>query len=100
MECKVGVYLGVNNFLNIGLEQEYREYFIDGFYVVFVFDNLLVMMYVYFDYFEFDNLWELVDNFYVCSLIKYDKIGIEFILIWNWNSNNKLLLGVAVEYQS
>ncbi|RLP54591.1 MAG: TonB-dependent receptor [Ketobacter sp.] len=99
-ERKAGAYLGANNFLNTGSEQEYREYFIDGSYVAPVSDNLSVMTHVYFDHFEFDNLWELADNFYARSPIKHDKTGIESTLTWNWNSNNKLLLGAAAEHQS
>ncbi|UZE96037.1 TonB-dependent receptor plug domain-containing protein [Alkalimarinus alittae] len=108
-----GSYLGANNVLNDGTEQEYVDYFFELGYRRALSSQLTFISKLYFDHFQFDNLWEIVpkgytdtsgftypDGLFLRSPIKHDKTGVDAQLEFQLNSQHKLLGGVTAEHQS
>ncbi|MCP5019098.1 MAG: TonB-dependent receptor [Ketobacter sp.] len=114
VQRKAGGYLGANYVLNDGSEQDYTEYFIEGIYHYDINSDALVSTKLYFDHFEFDNLWDIypegyldpvfnvvyTEGLYLRSPIKHDKTGMEVQLTWSWHEEHKLVSGVAFEHQA
>jgi outer membrane cobalamin receptor len=101
VQRKAGDYLGAFSLLNAGSKQEYQEYFLEGSYQYAFDSQTQLMAKLYFDHFQFDNLWEFTPagNF-VRSPVEHDKLGGEAQVAWDSSDNNKLLVGVALEHQS
>ena len=109
---KAGGFLGANNVLNDGSEQEYVEYFIEGTHEYKFGANAFLTSKLYFDHFEFDNLWDILpagffdgvnsypEGLFLRSPIKHDKTGVELQVTWNWLQSHKLVSGVMFEHQA
>ncbi|RLU02074.1 MAG: TonB-dependent receptor [Ketobacter sp.] len=109
---EAGGYLGANNVLNEGSEQEYKEYFLEGSHYFEFGSGAFLTSKLYFDHFEFDNLWQIFpagffdgvltypEGLYLRSPIQHDKTGLELQVTWNWLDRHKLVSGVAFEHQA
>ncbi len=108
-----GPYLSANNVLNDDSEQEYIDYFIELGYQRDLTHQLTLTSKVYFDHFEFDNLWEIFPENYtdgagfnypeglmLRSPIKHDKTGLDVQFEYHLNNQHKLLAGGMAEHQS
>jgi iron complex outermembrane receptor protein len=113
LQRKSGPYLGANNVLNDDSEQDYVEYFGELSYQRALSNQLALTGTIYFDHFQFDNLWEIfpenytdannftyTDGLLLRSPIKHDKTGGELQLEYQINANHKLLTGIMAEHQS
>ncbi|WP_290582694.1 TonB-dependent receptor plug domain-containing protein [Ketobacter sp.] len=112
VQREAGGYLGANNVLNDGSEQEYREYFLEGAHHYDINPKAFLTTKLYFDHFEFDNLWDVFppgfddgsttypEGLFLRSPIQHDKTGIELQLTWNWLNGHKLVSGVMFEHQA
>jgi iron complex outermembrane receptor protein len=113
LQRKSGPYLGANNVLNDDSEQDYVEYFGELTYQRSLSNQLSMSAKVYFDHFQFDNLWEIFpenfidpdgntypDGLLLRSPIEHDKTGGELQLEYQINSDHKLLTGLMTEHQS
>lgn len=109
---EAGGYLGANNVLNNGSEQDYQEYFLEASHNFEFGTDAFLTSKLYFDHFEFDNLWEILptgfsdgvntfpEGLYLRSPIKHDKTGLELQVTWSWLDRHKLAAGVAFEHQA
>jgi outer membrane cobalamin receptor len=108
-----GPFLGANNVLNDDSEQEYIDYFVEFAYQRALSNQLTFSSKLYFDHFQFDNLWEIFpenftdgdgnnypDGLLVRSPVEHDKTGLELQLEYRLNAQHKLLSGIMVEHQS
>ncbi len=114
---QVGAYLGANNVLNDDSRQEYVDYFIEGSHSSRLFEDGQLSTTIYFDHFEFDNLWEIFpegysyvdpllgpvtfpDGLITRSPINHDKSGFEVQYTWYGLEQHKLVSGFAFEHQT
>ena len=113
VQRKSGPYLGANNVLNDDSEQEYIDYFVEFGYQRALSNRVTFSSQLYFDHFQFDNLWEIFpenytdnngftypDGLLLRSPIKHDKTGIELQLEYQLSADHKLLTGIMAEHQS
>tara|TARA_R110001592_G_scaffold341482_2_gene630640 strand:- start:7917 stop:9956 length:2040 start_codon:yes stop_codon:yes gene_type:complete len=96
-----GPFLGAINVLNDESKQEYIDYFFELGYQRLLSNQLTFSSKLYFDHFQFDNLWEFnPDGFFVRSPVEHDKTGAELQLEYRFNDNHKFLGGIMAEHQS
>jgi iron complex outermembrane receptor protein len=96
-----GPFLGATNELNDESKQDYTDYFIELGYQTPLSNQLNFSSKLYFDHFQFDNLWEFIpDGFFVRSPVEHDKTGAELQLEYRFNDNHKFLGGIMAEHQS
>jgi outer membrane cobalamin receptor len=96
-----GPFLGATNELNDESKQDYTDYFIELGYQTHLSNQLNFSSKLYFDHFQFDNLWEFIpDGFFVRSPVEHDKTGAELQLEYRFNDNHKFLGGIMAEHQS
>lgn len=110
LEREASGYMGATSVLNTGSEQDYREYFIEGAYNLELNEAASVVTKLYFDHFQFDNLWDVLPpgvdtvNFpsglFMRSPVKHDRTGGEVQLTWNWQNTHKVVAGAALEHQA
>lgn len=113
VQRKAGGYLGANYVLNQGSEQDYTEYFVEGAYHYSFNADATLTAKLYFDHFEFDNLWDVYpegftdsnlitypDGLFLRSPIRHDKTGTDIQLTWRWTPQHKLVTGAAFEHQA
>ena len=113
LQRKSGPYLSANNVLNDDSEQEYIEYFVEAGYQRALSSQLGFSAKLYFDHFQFDNLWEIFpegftdgngftypEGLLLRSPIEHDKTGAEVQFDYQLNSQHKLLSGLMAEHQS
>ncbi len=113
LQRQSGPYLGANNVLNDDSVQEYIDYFVEFGYQRALSNQLTFSTKLYFDHFQFDNLWEIFtenftdgggfnypDGLLLRSPIEQDKTGIELQLEYQVNEQHKLLVGMMAEHQS
>ena len=94
-------YLGANNTLNDDSKQEYIDYFFEFGYQRALTNQLSFSSKLYFDHFQFDNLWEIYpDSLFLRSPVKHDKTGMDLQLEYQINKQHKLLTGIMTEHQS
>jgi iron complex outermembrane receptor protein len=103
-----GSFVGVANALNDESEQAYIDYFLEFAYVRPISQDINVSAKVYFDYFEFDNYWEIFpegfggvfpDGYLARSPATNERVGGDLFVEYNLHNQHKLLAGVTLEHQ-
>ncbi len=107
-----GPYLSANNVLNDDSQQEYIEYFLEIGHLLALSSQLELSTQLYFDHFQFDNLWEIFpegytdpsgttypDGLLLRSPAENEKAGVEVQFDYRLNQQHKLLAGLMYEHQ-
>lgn len=109
---KAGSYLGAISSINDDSRQEYIDYFLEASMDKELTHQTRLTSKVYFEHFEFDNLWEVFpegfndgtttypEGLLLRSPIKHDTVGTDIQLEVQLTQNNKLLAGLQAEHQS